>query len=108
MFTHTDDAWAELLRKQRKRLEGKKYSGIVDNLDYESFEAMLEQMRSSFESSIVSRCIIKLKPVFQQLDIFERALSSLAQANSGASIVWGVLQMLLSVSLARQVYLCTY
>jgi hypothetical protein len=90
--------WNDALRKQRDRLTGRKYIGLFHELQYSAFADRLEQLRVEYNQKLVTTCITKLRPIFEQFSLFERAISSACQAYANpCAIVWGVIQALLTV-----------
>ncbi|RDL33002.1 Uncharacterized protein BP5553_08441 [Venustampulla echinocandica] len=92
-----EHAWDQILRKHRKSYAGRKHASSLEGVpDYLSLEDTLEQLQQEYNSKLVARCIVKLKPAFQQLETFQASITSIAQVHEGSMVVWGVLQMLLS------------
>ncbi|MCJ1281119.1 hypothetical protein MMC26_000437 [Xylographa opegraphella] len=85
--------WTLALQTKRSQLNGSKYSGIIDELDYATIEAKLIALKDGHGSDLVTRCLNKLRPAFEQLNLFTESISTFIQADANpVGIVWGSIQ----------------
>ncbi|EXJ85021.1 hypothetical protein A1O3_05696 [Capronia epimyces CBS 606.96] len=98
MSKFTELSWEEALRSHQRYLAGLHQGPSGNALDYKAFTRELDALRQKHESKLVHRCVARLQPAFEQLESLQSAFSSIAQAHSTSTVVWGILQIVVTVS----------
>ena len=70
---------------------------MPDSLNFETFQSALADLCRQYERRGVSRFITRLEPSFRHVRSFANAISSAAQVESGASLIWGGMQLVIEV-----------
>ncbi|KIX09848.1 uncharacterized protein Z518_00929 [Rhinocladiella mackenziei CBS 650.93] len=99
MTDHLEAEWNRFLNTQQHRLRKKRYSSLVQRLDYQRLLATLTDESSRYANNGVTRGISKLRPCLDRLNDFMLPITSIVQASPAiASFIWGTLQALIVVS----------
>jgi len=104
--------WQQSLEEKKGRIIGKKNAEMIATLDYDTFQKRLPQLLENYSKKKVTKFLQCLDPAVEGLKVFTAAISSMTQANSVGTLLWGSLQLLLEVwaillSLASRSYLWT-
>jgi hypothetical protein len=95
------DIWDEVVKKQAailKNTESRNFGHLVLVKDFKEFEASLTHICNKYAQKNVSKFISdKLAPHFDHIKSFTSAVSSSAQANVCAMLLWGALQVVIEV-----------
>lgn len=98
MSQHAAATWDASVKKQQHRLRKRKFADVKGDLSYDGFHQSLEEMQNASKNRMINKSLLALRPAFEQLNTFEKAISSCVQAHAmPASLIWGVLQALLKV-----------
>ena len=87
-----------------KLLEEKKRQFQTNNPDtfrlveFAEFQGYLETLRERYSRRSASRFIMRYAETLENLQSFERAITSITQTNDASSCLWGGLQIVIEVS----------
>jgi len=88
--------WDAIVQQRLAPLDKK--ANKIQSLKYDDFQSTLQTASHEFHQSRVTSTIHKLKPVFDQLDVFVTAITSLVQASPElAGFIWGTTQAVIIV-----------
>ncbi|RFU30827.1 hypothetical protein B7463_g5472, partial [Scytalidium lignicola] len=89
----TERIWAQSLAKFEKKIANKRLEGLVNQLDYENFQATLQQHDKRFNDRRLTKCIQFISPSLNNFHKFGMAISSVVQVyNNPLCIIWGCVQ----------------
>ena len=107
MAANFEQLWNNALRQQQHRLKGHKYAGVLNELKYDNFLGTLNQLKAQYNDRLVTKCVDKLRPAFEQLNVFEKAIASAVQARADpCALIWGALQVVLAVRTSLAIHPC--
>lgn len=91
--------WEKALADQQSRLQKKRYAGLLQSLDYESFQTTIAEADQRYRERNIARHIESLSPVLKHLQAFVQAFTTLLAARpETAGLVWGGILVVLVVS----------
>jgi hypothetical protein len=99
MTTFLENEWNRALALLHKRLGGKKYKGILKQLDYRSFQTSIKDAERRYHSRNIARHMANLLPALNHLNGFIAATKSMPIASGQIEgLVWGTIQAVIVVS----------
>lgn len=91
--------WENAVAAQQSRLQKKRYGGLLEQLNYGSFETAMEAADHQYRKRGVVRQMQSIVPALRHLQTFISAITTITQARpESVGIIWGGIQILIVVS----------
>lgn len=87
--------WISLFKQWERRFQA--VAPLPATHDFSSFQKSVENMTVRYSGTTVSKCIASITPTFDHIKSFTNALNALTQIADGATLTWGVLQIVMEV-----------
>ena len=93
------ERWEQLFEQKRNDLLEEQCETALGVQSLEDLQRNLHQMAMDYHDGLFQVTLHRLKPSLDHLQSFTKAISSAAQYNPVACLVWGAIQALMEVSL---------
>lgn len=96
-----EQVWLTLFEEKRRFLEAESGNISVKVSDFEQFQTASSSLSKRYAQRALPRLLLRLYPTLSHITSFTKAISSCAQSNTIATLIWGGLQATLEVRRKR-------